>query len=335
MYDHDIGLDWAQSVMAIARMTKKNSEVREMETASDIGNLKAFLKSLKGTKRIIFEESTSSQWLYTELYDFVDEVIVCDPRRNDLLKEGPKTDKIDARKLLKLMRADLVKPVYHSAHEFIYMRKLVSGYIDLVKSGVRIKNQRSALMRAFGKDIKEVELDESAAKFVLKGQDEGISSYEANKARYEKEFSRLCKKYKVLQNLKSCPGLKEINSVKVAAAIVDARRFSTAGKFLAYCGLIKYEKLSGGKSYGKVRTNYNRTLKNVFDVAALACIQAGENNFLKKDYIYLIEVKKLAPHQARHAIARKAAVIAWGVMKSGKKFDINKRRKDQSKKRIK
>jgi len=135
--------------------------------------------------------------------------------------------------------------------------------------------------------------------------------------------------------LKSCPGIGEIGAVKIAAAVVDPRRFTSKGKFHAYCGLVKYEKMSGGQSYGTVRANYNRTLKNVFDVAAMACIQASDNNFLKQDYEYLRTEKRLADHNARHAIARKAATIALGVMKSGKKFDIDKRRKDQAEKKKK
>ena len=95
MYDHDIALDWAQTVMAVARMTRKARKLQEFETRTDIGDLKAYLKSLNGTKRLTFEESTSSQWLYTELYGVVDKIIVCDPRRNHLLKEGPKSDRID------------------------------------------------------------------------------------------------------------------------------------------------------------------------------------------------------------------------------------------------
>lgn len=332
MFDHDIAIDWAQSVMAIARMTKNSAKLSEFEAPADIGDLRAFIKSLKGTKRVTIEESTASQWLYAELHTVADKILVCDPRRNNLLKEGPKTDRIDARKLLQLLRADLLREVHHSTHEFIYLRKVVSGYQDLVKAGVRLKNQRAALMRAFGKAKSEKEIDDQAASFVLVGQDEGITAYEAEKKRYEKEFSRLCKKYRMLKNLKSCPGLKDISAVKVAAAVVDPRRFSSKGKFLAYCGLVKYEKISGGSSYGRVRTNYSRTLKNVFDIAAAACIQASDDNFLKKDYNYLINEKRLPTHHARHAIARKAATIAWGVMKSGKRFDRNKRRKDQSKK---
>jgi hypothetical protein len=35
-------------------------------------------------------------------------VLVCDPRRNALLKEGNKSDKIDARKLADLLRTGML-----------------------------------------------------------------------------------------------------------------------------------------------------------------------------------------------------------------------------------
>ena len=46
-----------------------------------------------------WEEGTWPSWLYDLLKPQVQEVLVCDPRRNALLKEGNKSDKIDARKL--------------------------------------------------------------------------------------------------------------------------------------------------------------------------------------------------------------------------------------------
>lgn len=329
MYDHDIGLDWAQNIMAIARMTAKSKKLHEVEGPANIENLTAYCKNLKGTKRIVFEESTSSQWLYTELKGVVNEVVVANPRRNHYLKEGPKTDRIDAKKLVELLRAGLIKPVYHSGDTFIQLRKLLSGYLDVVQAGVRSKNQKAAIFRAFGKNCDD-EIEDPTSRFVLKYLDKDIELYEKTKEEYLKEFEKLTKKHKVLRDLKSVPGLKTINALKVAAIVVDPRRFRTKSRFLAYCGLVKYEKLSGGRSYGKKRTEYNRILKNVFDTAAAACIQAGDNNFLKKDYIYLTTERRLPDYHARHAIARKAAILAWGVMKSGKRFDINKRRKDQA-----
>ena len=40
-------------------------------------------------------------------------LVVCNPRRNALLKEGSKSDKVDARKLADLLRTGMLRPVYH------------------------------------------------------------------------------------------------------------------------------------------------------------------------------------------------------------------------------
>ena len=50
------------------------------------------------------------------LRDLVSEVVVCDPRRNKLLAEGSKGDKPDARRLAELLRAGMVRLVWHG-HE--------------------------------------------------------------------------------------------------------------------------------------------------------------------------------------------------------------------------
>ena len=63
-------------------------------------------------------------------------------------QKDQKLIKIDAEKLVKLLKADFLKEIYHDNSKFIEIRKIVSGYEDLIKSGVRLKNQRSALFRA-------------------------------------------------------------------------------------------------------------------------------------------------------------------------------------------
>lgn len=40
-------------------------------------------------------------------------------------------------------------------------------------------------------------------------------------------------------------------------------------------------------------------------------------------YESFLNEKKLPEHTAQHAIARRIAVLAYGVLKSGKKFDYN------------
>jgi transposase len=69
--------------------------------------------STRWTLWVTFEEGTSAAWLYDLLKPYVAKVVVCDPRKNALLKAGNKNDRIDARKLADLLRAGLLSPVYH------------------------------------------------------------------------------------------------------------------------------------------------------------------------------------------------------------------------------
>lgn len=326
MYEHYIAVDWAQETMAVARMTNQLDKIKVFEGPADVRDLRVFLKDLRGSKIMTLEESTASQWLYTELREDVDRLLVCDPYRNKLLSEGAKNDKIDATKLVRLLRSDMLKEVFHSGDEFIYLRKIVSGYDDLIRSGVQAKNQRSALFRAIGKNHKKDSFPPEllADKFVFDRLERRIEDYETQKAEYEKEFQRLCKKHKSINNLKSIPGIGDIHAVQIAATIVDAKRFETQGRFLSYCGLIKLERMSGGKSYGKKSPRCNRIFKRVFKMAAQSILQAGVENPMRQFYDYLINEKKKPEYIARHAVARKIAVLSYGILKTNKIFDPKK-----------
>lgn len=321
MYDHYIGLDWAQSNMAVARMTKESAQVKVVNVPSSLKELQLYLSRLRGKKILTFEETTTSQWLYVELKEWVDEILICDPYRNHLLSEGAKTDELDAIKLAQLLKANMLKPVFHSAEEYIDLRKLMSGYEDVVKAGVRLKNQRASLFRAKGKDKMEKKLGHPIESFVLEGVDRGVEAYESEKERYEQEMEKLRRKHVMIRNLDRIFGIGVIGAVKIAARVVDPRRFENKGQWLSYCGLVRHEKLSGGRSYGWKGPRYCRALKSVFKTAALSVITKSAQNSFKDYYGFLIREKQYAEHDARHALARRIAIVAWGVMKSGKSFD--------------
>lgn len=321
-YDHYIGLDWAQQNMAIARMTNFSDEVQTIDVRTDIEDLKAYLENLKGRKILTFEETNPAQWLYTELRPYVDRILVCDPYRNHLLKEGGKSDRVDARKLAKLLKGELLKEVFHCTDDFIKIRKIMSGYADLIQMGVRQKNQRKALFRACGKKATKDKLDDYNEIFVLNGLEAGIVFYEEQKLRYAAEFKRIAKHHEVVQNLMSIPGLGPVGSILVAAIVVDPSRFQKKQQFWSYCGLIRHELMSGGRSYGQRRPRYSRRLKSVFKTAAIASIaNKSEQNPFYVFYQNLIIKKRYPEFQARHALARRIATLAFGVMKSNKKLN--------------
>jgi transposase len=170
----------------------------------------------------------------------------------------------------------------------------------------------------------EVELGQPLEQFVLGQVEKRIQLYEEDKKRYEEEFKKLGKKYKELRHQKSLPGIGWIHAVRIVARVVTPHRFSCKGHYLSYCGLIKLDKISGGKSYGKKSSRYCRELKAVYKTSALAAI--GGDNPLNDYYEYLINEKRYSESQARHAVARRIAVLSWGVFKSGKRYQPHERR---------
>ena len=224
---------------------------------------------------------------------------------------------------MKLLKADLLKPTFHCTEDFIYLRKLVSGYDDLIKCGIRFKNQRSALFSAQGKEVGQ-SLDHEHENFVLAGLEQGISFYEKRRLDFELEFKRARQKFDMIKNLESIPGIGLIGAVTLAAIVVQPTRFEHRNHFLSYCGLVKHEVMSGGRSYGKRTPRYCRRLKCVFKTAALACLRGSENNILTKYYRDLMEIKKYPDYQARHALSRRIAALALGVMKTGEKFEAKR-----------
>jgi transposase len=295
-------------------MTFKSNEPQVFERPADVRVLKEYLSSLHGRPIITFEETTTAHWLYLELVDSVDRIVICDPCQNRLLCHGPKTDKIDAVKLCQLLRSGLLKEVYHSSHVLYELRCLVSAYEDVVRAGVRVQNQKSAVERGYG-------ARSLSAPFILEHLSKDIELYEQSKEHYEAKFRELGRANPDIKILMGVAGIGVINAVKIVACVVEAHRFPYSGKYLSYCGLVKHEKISGQRSYGRRKARYNHMLKSVYKTAAMVAIRG--NNPMRDYYQYLLD-KGTAEHNARHAVARYIARVTYGVLKEGKPYDPNR-----------
>jgi transposase len=298
-------------------MTRQSKKPVVFERQAVLIDLKQYLCSLKGRTVVTVEETTTAQWLYLELRDEVDRIIICDPLHNRWLCHGPKTDRIDADKLCILLRSGLLKEVFHSADELYELRSLVSAYEDVVRSGVRALNQQSALERGHRDQGKN-------ASFILEHLHKNIDIYRETKEHYEAKFEYLARHNKLAKSLLPISGIGTIGAVKIVATVIDAKRFATRGHFLSYCGLVKHEKLSGGRSYGRRMPRYSHTLKAVYKTAAMAALRG--KNPIREYYDYLLG-KGIAEHNARHAVARYIARITYGILKTGTRYDPYRWRK--------
>lgn len=316
-FDHYLSLDWSQQTMAVGHMRARDKEPKVFERAADLKAFKEYLRTLHGTIVLTFEETTTAHWLYLELRDEVEHLVICNPYTNHLLSAGPKTDKIDAAKLCLLLRAGLLNEVFHRDDELYNLRLLVSAYKDLVQAGVRALNQRSAFLRGHCDSGPH-------ASFVLDHLDKGIEIYRHSKNEYETKFTDFCRHNKNLKLILPVSGIGTIGAVTILATVVDARRFARTGKYLSYCGLVTHEKSSGGRSYGRRKAQYSRSLKAVYKIAALAAIRG--HNPIHEYYDELIS-RGVAEHHARHHIARYIATVTYGILKTGTRYDPYRWRK--------
>jgi len=311
MYDHYVAVDWSLETMAIGHLSRRDDHPRVFERPSDLKELKEYLASLKGRTILTLEESGSAHWLYLELLDCVERIVVCDPFHNKLLCHGPKTDKIDAGKLCELLRAGLLKEVYHSDNGLYELRTLVSAYQDIVTAGVRALNQKKALTLGHREGGK-------SASFIGELLQESIDLYRRSKQQYERRFEDVARRKGLVRYQREIDGIGTIGAVRIVATVVDARRFVYAGKYLSYCGLVKHEKLSGGRSYGHRKPRYSRVLKSVYKTAAMAALRGV--NPIREYYDHLLS-QGVAERNARHAVARHIARISYGMLKSGTRYE--------------
>jgi len=125
-----IGMDVHQATISIAVMDEAGKVVMDSVIETKARTILEFIQGLRGTLWVTFEEGTSAAWLYDLLKPYVAKVVVCDPRKNALLKAGNKNDRIDARKLADLLRVGLLSPVYHGESGVGTLKELARSYLD-------------------------------------------------------------------------------------------------------------------------------------------------------------------------------------------------------------
>jgi hypothetical protein len=104
-----IGMDVRKEAVVIAVLNGSGKLVMETILETKASSIVQFIHGLRGELHVTWEERTWAACLYDLLQPQVEQVVVCNPRRNALLKEGSKSDKVDASKLAELLRTGVLK----------------------------------------------------------------------------------------------------------------------------------------------------------------------------------------------------------------------------------
>src|SRR5580693_5880849 len=128
-----IGLDVHQATISVVVLDSTGHLVMESIIEPKAATILQLLHGLSGSLYVTFEEGTCAAWLHDLLKPHVTQVLVCDPRKNALLKAGNKNDRIEARKLADLLYLDKLNPVYHGETGIRALQEAARSYLTLTR----------------------------------------------------------------------------------------------------------------------------------------------------------------------------------------------------------
>jgi len=142
-----VGMDVHRDTISVAVLDESGRLMMQSVLATRAGAILDFIHGVRGALHVTFEEGTHSAWLYDVLVRRVEKLVVCDPRKNALLKSGSKSDAIDARKLAELLRAGMLSPVYHGETSALEVQQMARSYTQLTEDTTRVMARLKAVFR--------------------------------------------------------------------------------------------------------------------------------------------------------------------------------------------
>jgi Transposase/Transposase IS116/IS110/IS902 family len=340
-----VAMDVHTATISVAVLNFDGKLIMESVIEAKGATIIQFVQGLRGELFLTFEEGTWSAWLYDLLQPHVTKIVVCDPRRNALLKEGSANDRIDARKLAELLRLNSLRSVYHGENGLRTLKELARAYLTISKDIVRVMNRVKAVYRSWGipcagqsvynpghreewlRKITQTSVRRRAELFY-----EQLDALVPLRKQARQELLAESKKHQAWKLLRSIPALGPIRAAVLMAIVQTPHRFRTKRMFWKYSGFgvvtqtsADHQSVNGQLQRSKkpvfvrgLDRAHNHDLKYVFKSAA---IQASTTNGPLREFYQALVAKGMRPDMARLTLARKIATISWMVWRKGVAFD--------------
>src|ERR1700726_3029787 len=340
-----IGMDVHQATISVAVMDSSGKLIMECILETKAATILEFIAGLRGTLSVTFEEGTSAAWLHDLLKPHVSHLVVCDPRRNALLKDGSKSDRIDARKLAELLHGNKLHAVYHGEHGVRTLKELGRSYLTITKDLGRVMSRVKALYRSWAIPCtgKQVYTSRHRAEWIAKISEPGVrrraefyyqqlDALRSLRREVRHELLEESKKQKAWKRLCQIPSIGPIRAAVLLGILQTPHRFRTKRPLWNYGGLAiemhssaDHRSVDGQLQRSRknvlvrgLNRNCNHALKNLFKGAA--AVASSKPGPFQEFYTALV-AKGMRPEMARLTLARKIATIVLIVWKRGVCFD--------------
>jgi transposase len=340
-----VAFDVHKSTISVAALNLQGELMTQAVIRTDASAVRDFLRGISGQVHLTFEEGTHAQWLYELTRPLVSKLVVCNARHSK--SRGNKSDKLDALRLAQLLRAGMLKAVYHAGLSTETLKQLVHAYDSLTEDTTRAMNRVKALFRGRAIDCagRDVYYSRNRALWLGKLKEEGLRLRaeflykqldHLRLLRRDARKAMLCeaRKQSAFKRLCGVPGLGPVRVAQVIACVGSPHRFQGRRQFWAYCGLSVVTRSSSDYEYegGQLRRKvgaaqtrgltreYSRRLKRVFKAAA---VEAHKDERIKVIYQQQVD-RGVRPEMARLTVARKLSAVTLSMWKSGGEYDEGK-----------
>ena len=254
-------------------------------------------------------------------------------------EEVMKTDRVDSVKLVRSLKAGLLKGIYIREkeniddHSVVRIRKTIqkqlSGYKARVKhmlhcNGVslpeRFEKPGSHWSKAFimwlKEDVRLLSSTRNSLDLLIR-QVETIRMTLLEATRMMRNLSQTERYKRKFDLLMTVPGIGVAVSMCILTEVYDVKRFHNENQFAAYLGLIPTSHSSGDKvAHGEMTFRGNKQLGPMIIEAAwiTICKDAGLGS------LYLRYKERMKPQEAIVRIARKLSNIIYAILKNEKKY---------------
>lgn len=320
-----VGVDAHMKTSNFAVMDAGGQIMRQGQIASTRAGVQAALAAFQEPLQAVLEASYNWGPMYDWLGEIAGKVLLAHPAKVRAIAEARiKNDKIDARTLAHLLRANLIPEAHAPSPEVRAVKRVLRQRLFWVHVQTMLKNRIHALLAQhaveipavsdlFGGDgwrwLQTVVLPEPDG--ALLREDLTLLTVLRERIKVSNRLIReLSSGDPAVRWLRSLPGIGAFFSVLIRYEVDDISRFEAAKKFAAYTGLVPSTYASGQRQvHGRLTKQGNKWLRWALIEAVSPAI--SHSPYLNR-YYQKIAARRGAK-DARTATARKLAELVWSV----------------------
>jgi transposase len=321
-----IGIDLHKAYSQVAVIDSLGKVIEERRLSNNLETITGFFSGLKGRAKGVVEASGSWYWFVDHLKSIGFDIFLAHPLKVKMIASAKiKTDRIDAKILGNLLRADLIPMSYIASEEEIEQRSLLRFRFSLMQQKTKLKNSIHSILTKYniafnGSDLFSVRGIEflKTLNNLPEYQKHFIGQYLELIEDLGKRIKNIDEKIKKevgededTKLLTTIPGVGNFTALLLKAEIGDITRFPSDHHLCSYFGLVPSVHQSGKTSYsGKITKQGDSSVRWALGQAALAAVR--REGYLKECYEDISN--RSGKPKAKVAVARKILSSAYFVL---------------------